>query len=326
MLRGLKGETKMANPKLRFYFREPTIDTNIPITDGTVKIEGFDWQFVDNEDDADAWDCGFAARVRAYAQGLPHISIPAFPNRKFRLAYIFVNSKAGIDAPKDLQGKRVGIMQWDNTAGVWARGALQHYYGVDLKRVDWRAARVKKEGVAEGIRIEKLEGTGDADSILDKQLIDGKIDAVIGPNLLPSISARDPRTRRLFRNYRAEEQNYFRKTGIFPTSHIVTLKQEFVDRYPEAPVALLKAFRQSRDVAFDRLEGSDPQVIAYSWIAAAIAEQRELMGENYWAYNIENNRAVLEAMTQYSHEQGLSPSRIDYTTFFHAEAAKLPGA
>jgi 4,5-dihydroxyphthalate decarboxylase len=315
----------MSNPKLRFYFREPTIDTNIPITDGTVKIEGFEWQFVDNEDDADAWDCGFAARVRAYARGLPHISIPAFPNRKFRLAYIFVNSKAGIEAPKDLQGKRVGIMQWDNTAGVWARGALQHYYGVDLKLVDWRAARVKKEGVAEGIRIEKLEGTGDADSLLDKLLIEGKIDAVIGPNLLPSISARDPRTRRLFRNYRAEEQNYFRKTGIFPTSHIVTLKQEFVARHPEVPVALLKAFRQSRDVAFERLEGSDPQVIAYSWIAAAIAEQRELMGENYWAYNIENNRTVLEAMTQYAHEQGLSPKRIDYMTFFHAEAAGLPG-
>ena len=315
----------MSNPKLRFYFREPTIDTNIPITDGTVKIEGFDWQFVDNEDAADAWDCGFAARVRGYAQGLPHISIPAFPNRKFRLAYIFVNSKAGIEAPKDLQGKRVGIMQWDNTAGVWARGALQHYYGVDLKRVDWRAARVKKEGVAEGIRIEKLEGTGDADSLLDKLLIEGQIDAVIGPNLLPSIFARDPRTQRLFRDYRVEEQNYFRKTGIFPTSHIVTLKQEFVDRHPEAPVALLKAFRQSRDVAFDRLEGSDPQVIAYSWIAAAIAEQRELMGENYWAYNIENNRAVLDAMTQYAHEQGLSPSRIDYMTFFHPEAAELPG-
>jgi 4,5-dihydroxyphthalate decarboxylase len=326
MLRGLEGEMKMSNPKLRFYFREPTIDTNIPITDGTVKIEGFDWQFVDNEDDANAWDCGFAARVRAYAQGLPHVSIPAFPNRKFRLAYIFVNSKAGIETPKDLQGRRVGIMQWDNTAGVWARGALQHYYGVDLKRIDWCAARVNKGGVAEGIRIEKLEGTGDADSMLDKLLIEGKIDAVIGPNLLPSISARDPRTRRLFRNYRAEEQNYFKKTGIFPTSHIVTLKQEFVDRYPEAPMALLKAFRQSRDVAFDRLEGSDPQVIAYSWIAAAIAEQRELMGENYWAYNIENNRTVLEAMTQYAHEQGLSPKRIDYMAFFHAGAAGLPGA
>ncbi len=161
--------------------------------------------------------------------------------------------------------------------------------------------------------------------MLDNLLLAGKLDAVIGPNLLPSISARDPRTRRLFRDYRSEEQNYFRKTGIFPTSHIVTLKQEFVDRHPQAPVALLKAFRKSRDVAFDRLEGSDPQVIAYSWIAAAVAEQRALMGKNYWAYNIENNRKVLEAMTQYAHEQGLSPERIDYMTFFHPEAVALEG-
>jgi hypothetical protein len=30
-------------------------------------------------------------------------------------------------------------------------------------------------------------------------------------------------------------------------------------------------------------------------------------------------------MTQYAHEQGLSPARIDYRTFFHAEAVALPG-
>ncbi|HUK40015.1 MAG TPA: hypothetical protein VLX11_03195 [Candidatus Acidoferrales bacterium] len=315
----------MANPKLRFYFREPTIDTNIPITDGTVKIDGFEWQFIPNEEEADAWDCGFAARVRAYAQGLPHISIPAFPNRKFRLSYIFVNSKAGINSAKDLEGKRVGIMQWDNTAGVWARGALQHYYDVDLTRIQWLAARPKKEGVAQGIRIEKLDGGGDADTLLDKLLVNGTIDAVIGPNVLPSISSRDPRTRRLFPDYRTEEQAYFKKTGIFPTSHIVTLKREFVDRHPDAPVALLEAFRRSRDEAFNRLEGPDPQVIVYSWMAAAVKEQRELMGENYWAYNVENNRTVLEAMTQYAYEQGLSPSRIDYKNFFSPEAAALPG-
>ena len=312
-------------PKMKFYFREPTIDTNMAITDGTVKMEGFDWQFVPDEEEADAWDCGFAARVRAYVKEASHISIPAFPNRKFRLAYIFVNAKAGIETAKDLEDRRVGILQWDNTAGVWARGALQHYYGVDLKRIRWLAARVKPEGVAEGIGIEKLDGQGDPDHLLDHLLIEGKIDAVIGPNLLPSVSARDPRTRRLFRDYRAEEQNYFRKTGIFPTSHIVTLKQEFVDRHPSAPVALLQAFRRSRDVAFNRLEGSDPQVIAYSWIAAAVAEQRELMGEDYWAYDIEHNRKVLDAMTQYAHEQGLSPTRIDYRRFFHPEAAALEG-
>jgi 4,5-dihydroxyphthalate decarboxylase len=315
----------MAHPKLRFYFREPTIDLNIPITDGTVKIDGFDWEFVPTEEECDAWDCGFAARVRAHAKGEAHISIPAFPNRKFRLAYIYVNSKAGIESAKDLEGRSVGIMQWDNTAGVWARGALQHYYGVDLKKLNWCSPRANKMRVPEGIRIEQIHSDDDPDLLLDNMLLDGKIDAVIGPNVLPSITARDPRTRRLFRDFRKEEQEYYRKTRIFPTSHIVTLKQTFVDTHPNAPVALLQAFRQSRDVAFDRLVGPDPQVIAYSWIAAAVAEQRELMGDNYWAYNVPNNVKELEAMTQYAHEQGLTPTRIDYRTFFHAEAAALAG-
>jgi 4,5-dihydroxyphthalate decarboxylase len=316
----------MANPRLRFYFREPTIDLNIPITDGTVKAEGFDWEFVPTEEQCDAWDCGFAARLRAYAKGEAHISIPAFPNRKFRMAYIFVNSKAGIESAKDLEGRRVGIMQWDNTAGVWARGALQHYYDVDLKKIKWCSPRARKEGVAAGIEIEKIDAPGDADKALDNLLIEGKIDAVIGPNVLPSITARDPRTRRLFRDFRKEEQEYFRKTGIFPTSHIVTFKQEFVDKHPNAPIAVLNAFRKSRDLAFDRLMGPDPQIIVYSWMAAAVAEQRELMGENYWPYNIEDNRTVLEAISQYGYEQGLSPAKIDYMTFFHKEAAALPGA
>ena len=34
---------------------------------------------------------------------------------------------------------------------------------------------------------------------------------------------------------------------------------------------------------------------------------------------------VLEAMSQYGYEQGLSPTKIDYMSFFHSEAAALPG-
>jgi 4,5-dihydroxyphthalate decarboxylase len=316
----------MAKSKLHFYFREPTVDTNMPLTDGTVKVDGFDFAVVGSEDEADAWDCGFAARVRAHANGARHLSIPAFPNRKFRLSYIFVNSKAGIETPKDLEGKRVGITQWDNTAGVWARGALQNYYGVNLTRIQWLGGRVKKDGWPQGIQIQKLEGGGDADAMLDGLLVDGALDAVIGPNVLSSISRKDPRVRRLFRDYKTEEQEYFKKTGIFPISHVVTLKQEFVDSHPDAPVALLKAFRRARDEAFNRLEGADPQVLVVSWVAAAVDEQRALMGENYWAYNIEDNRRALEAITQFAHEQGLSRNRIDYMSFFAPAAAALPGA
>ncbi len=311
----------MSQPEIRFYFREPTVDTNKPISEGTVKVEGFDLRVVDQLGDADAWDCGFGALMQSKARGAKHVSIPAFPNRKFRLSYIYVNSAAGIESPRDLEGKRVGILFWGNTAGVWARGALQHHYGVDLKRIHWLARMTDEIGAAPGIRIEPLQRGAD----LDSMLAGGELDAVIFPDVLPSITRRDPRVRRLFPDYKPEEQNYFKQTGIFPISHVVTLHQEFVIRHPEAPVALLKAFRQARDIAIDNIQGSDPQILVVSWINALMDEQRALMGDGYFAYNIEANRRSLDAMMQYSYEQGLTPEKYDYEAFFAADAAVLPG-
>jgi len=138
----------MGNLKLRFRFFEPEVDTNLPLTDGTVKIEGFDLECVSGE--ADAWDQGFGALMGLMVAGAPYTCIPAFPNRKFRLSYIQVNSTAGIASAKDLEGKRVGIPQWNNTAGVWARGALQNYYHVDLSRIDWLAGKTEGAGLPPG--------------------------------------------------------------------------------------------------------------------------------------------------------------------------------
>ncbi len=217
----------MANPKLRFRCREATTDINMPITDGTVKVEGFELEMV-SQGDTDAWDAGFGSLVRGKVQGIHYVSIPAFSNRKFRLSYIFVNDAAGIESPRDLEGKRVGISSWGNTACMWAKGALQNYYGVDLTRVQWFAPSPKETPVAPSIRIDNWPKGGNSDTLL----VEGALDAIIEPNVLPSISRKDPRVRRLFRDYKTEEQTYFKETGIFPISHIVTLSREF---RPPAP-------------------------------------------------------------------------------------------
>ena len=86
----------MPEPKLRFFFREPNVDTNRPLRDGTVAIEGFELEVVDDLENADAWDCAFALRILSHARGGDDVSIPAFPNRKFRHSYIAVNANAGI--------------------------------------------------------------------------------------------------------------------------------------------------------------------------------------------------------------------------------------
>ena len=114
----------MARP-LRFFFREPSIDTNRPLSSGEVGVENFAFETVGSMKDADAWDCSFAKRLSEFGLEPGLVSIPAFPNRKFRHSYIFVSSRAGIDAPRDLEGKRRG-----------AQAA-----GTSLCREGWRRSR-----------------------------------------------------------------------------------------------------------------------------------------------------------------------------------------
>lgn len=87
-------------PKIRLHFREPTVDTNRPIADGTVPIEGFELHLADRQEDADAWDCSFAMRMLGFAEEPRCVSIPAFPNRKFRLSYIYVDERGDLVRPR----------------------------------------------------------------------------------------------------------------------------------------------------------------------------------------------------------------------------------
>ena len=316
----------MANPVMRMGFREPAIDTNRPLVDGTVGVEGFDVEVSDfrGAEHIDAWDASFGGLMQTKATGNhPYVSIPAFPNRKFRLSYIFVNTAAGIVSPRDLEGKRVFV---SSTAGIWARGALLNYYGVDFTKVQWVMFGSEAKSWAPGVNVESVpRGDETMEAHLDRRLLSGELDAVIEPNVLPSITRRDPRVARLFRDFKTEEQNYYRATGIFPISHMVSLKQEFVDEHPDAPVALLKAYRRARDVAFENILGSDPQVLAISWANAMVDEQRALMGENYWAYNVENNRRSLDAMMLFSHQMGVTPQLYEVESFLDPQAAALAG-
>jgi 4,5-dihydroxyphthalate decarboxylase len=313
----------MAEPTMRFRYHEPDIDTNRPIVEGQVKIEGFQLEVLPNDaPEYDVWEAGSSSLPPSLVDGNPGVSIPVWPNRKFRQSYIFVNSAAGIEQPGDLEGKRVALAAWSNPGGVWAKGALQNTYEVDLSKINWVVPEADPTPMPEWVRVERVRARRD----FDPMLVAGELDAVIEPNRLPAIVKRDPRVRRLFPDYKVEEQKYWRETGIFPISHVVTLRREFVERHPNAPVALLKAYRQARDLAFDRVLGSDPEYLIMTWAAAGIEEQRALMGDNYWPYNVVDNRPALQAITQFAHQQGLTPYQVDYEQFFDPAAAALPGA
>jgi 4,5-dihydroxyphthalate decarboxylase len=164
------------------------------------------------------------------SKGEPLTAIPVFPHRRFRHAYIFINANAGIKRPKDLAGKRIGLRSLQNTAGLWIRGMLQHYYKVSLNEIQWitqnkepvsfkSQGRLKVEQVAPGATI-------------DEMLVKGHLAAAIYPDTLPSFSRGDNAVKRLFEDPLKEEMRYYQDTGFFPIMHTVLIKQKLVDKYP----------------------------------------------------------------------------------------------
>src|SRR5947209_19752084 len=131
----------------------------------------------------DASGMSFGKAVSLLSEERPDIvAIPVFPSRAFRHSAIYLGRDSSIRKPKDLEGRRVGIPEWAQTAGIYARGMLQHEYGVDLAAIDWRQAGVHEPGRVEKVQLQLPEGvriTPAPDKTLAGMLASGELDAVI---------------------------------------------------------------------------------------------------------------------------------------------------
>ena len=220
----------------------------------------------------------------------------------FRHGFLFVNAQAGIRAPKDLIGKKVGGTNFQPASNIWMRGILEEDYGLPHRQVTWVVER--SEDVAftppQDLRIEMIA----PGKKLDDMLADGEIPAMLSPDAAAACSSQgDKRIVRLFPNYKDIELAYFRKTGIFPIMHVTTIKQEIVDKYPWVPTNLVKAFEQAKNIAYRRI--ANPRMVPIAWVRTALEEQEEVLGPDPWAYGLTPaNRKNLETVLRYTHRAG----------------------
>ena len=247
----------------------------------------------------------------------PYMAIPVFPSRVFRHGYIFVNKHAGISTAKDLEGKRIGVQEYRQTAGVWVRGILQHEFGVNLDSVKWIEGGVNEPRAPDDdmdlrptrdLSLEIILG----DRTLNDMLEAGEIDAYYGarrPNALDS----GQNVVRLFPDYRELEKDYYRKTGFHPIMHTVVIREELFREHPWMAESLYKACEASKAWAMQQMKYSGAQRLMLPWLFNEIAEMEELMGKNAWAYGLEANRPILEAFMQYLVDQHFleGPAPID---------------
>ena len=253
------------------------------------------------------------------------VAIPVFPSRKFRHSEMFISTAAGIGEPKDLAGKRVGAMEYQQTASVWQRGHLQHDHGVRPSQVEWyfggyNEPETYTERVPITLPSDIHTTTISNQQCLDQMLERGEIDALIGASAPRSFRQGSPNVARLFPKYWEVEADYYRRTGIFPIMHTVVMKREVYERAPWVAVNLYKAFEKAKTVAMRRLPPDHgPLFCMLPWLRVHLDEVTELMGPDPFAYGLEQNRHILETFVDYCFEQGITSRRLNVDDLFAPE-------
>jgi 4,5-dihydroxyphthalate decarboxylase len=254
-------------------------------------------------------------------KGAPRlIGIPVFPSKTFRHSCIYINTDSGIKKPADMAGKRVGVPEYQITMATWARGILQHEYGVLPEQMKWftggeehpgRQDKVK-HNLPPNINIQPIPD----DQTLSAMLASGEIDAMISAHMPSPFKHRHPKVQRLIANFREVEQDYFRRTKIFPIMHTIVIREEVYEKHPWIAQSLFKAFDESKRLCQEAMYEFSALKYMLAWSIDEMEKEREVLGPDPWAYGLEANRHVLETLVQYTHEQGLISKRPELDSLF----------
>jgi 4,5-dihydroxyphthalate decarboxylase len=206
------------------------------------------------------------------------------------------------------------------TANVWVRGMLAEEYGVKPTDIKWRRGGLEEPGREERSPI-KLPPEIDlkvvpADRSLSDMLEKGELDGVIGARAPSCFLRGAPKVARLFPDYPAVEEAYFKKTRLFPIMHAIGIRRSLAEKYPWLAVNVYKAFLKAKALCVHELGQIGHLAATLPWPIAAYDHARKVMGEDFWPYGAHPNKHALETLARYSFEQGLSVRQVPLEEMF----------
>lgn len=262
-----------------------------------------------------------------------YVAIPAFVSRAFRHGAIYTRTDRGVDHPKHLEGRIIGIPEYQMTAGLWVRGILQDEYGVDLERIRYRTGGTNKAGRKERLSLTlppQMEVIPVRDgTTLNELLIAGDIDAVFSPTPPDAYVDGNPLVTRLFRDVATVERSYFDKTGLFPIMHVIGIRRTLAEAHPWLAPNVYRAFLLARREAMANLEATaaaSANRVSLPWFSNEFEETKRLMGDDFWPYGVKENRRDMETACRYAHEQHLTDREIGIDELFAGDSRAIPGA
>lgn len=259
------------------------------------------------------------------------VALPIFTSRKFFHTNILVRSDRGIVVPADLKGKRVGVPEYQQTAALWSRGILEHEFGVSARDIEWFMERGpdKSHGGATGfqpptgVRLNQIP----PNTNIGEMLVGGDLDATLlyinSRNLvdrsmldLDRVEVIQP----LFQDSQGEMRRYFAKTGIYPINHTVVIKREIYERHPWLALNLFHAFVEAKK----EVERVTAEAMKSYFDTGFVDPAGETgLQADPKAYGIKASRRVIETISQYVHEQGLTERRVAIEELFAASTLEV---
>jgi 4,5-dihydroxyphthalate decarboxylase len=309
-------------------------DRTEALRDGRVRPAGVDLTYLPQQveetffrmarfGEFDAAELSLSSYVVGLTRDAPFVAIPVFPSRLFRHSGIYVSAASKIEKPVDLVGAQVGVAEYQLTANVWIRGILADEYDVPVESVTYRTGGLHQPGRPEKLRVElpagvRVEPIGPGET-LSELLATGEIDALYTPRTPRSFARGGAGVRRLFDPAGPVEEDYFRRTGIFPIMHVIVLRRDVYERNRWLARSLFDAFEQAKALCQDGMDETAAARYMLPWLHDEVARTRAVLGEDYWPYGLERNVEPLRAFLRYSYDQGLASRALNPEELFAPE-------
>jgi 4,5-dihydroxyphthalate decarboxylase len=266
----------------------------------------------------------------ARSQGADMIALPVFPSRRLFQTELSYHADSGITKPEDLTGKRLGVAEYQQTAALWIRGILEHDFGVSQYKIHWymeRSEEMSHGGATgfkppPGISFNRIaQNKSLASTLLENELDVAHIASpwVLQANALDRSSRIGgkgdwSKVKPLFPDRMAEAARFHKKHGFLPVNHTYIIRGDIYKKHPWLAANLYTGFVKAKALAQEKLADSMPSALIFGQEYAAMT--RAMIGEDPFPYGIKANEAMLDMITTFSREQGLTPRKMTVQELF----------
>lgn len=241
----------------------------------------------------DAGELAIVTYMQAKTYGKPLTLLPAAVVGRFQHSTIAYMDRGKVVTPKDLEGGRVAVRAYTQTTGVWARGILQHEYGVDLSRITW--VTTDDPHLAEFTDPDNVVRVDKREKPLDQRLIDGEVIA----GILGTDSPKHEQARRLIPDHAEAAKAWHAKYGCTHINHMFVLNSDLARLRPDVVAEVYRMLAESKAAA-PLPKGVDPL-----------------------PFGVANVTRSLEIVGQYANEQGVIPRPFAVSELFDDTTHKL---